>query len=203
MVFHYRPHQGRLSTHAFLRVHCRPAVEKKFYSVQPARSGGGHEGGFSARIGRVGIRPGAQQCVDHGCISIDATKVKRRHAVARRSIDFCARANQQLSCLQIILTDCPMKGGHTVGLGRVHVDLLLEQRANRISIRSHHCVRQASISASGVQADSREQYTDPQSNAKTLLAHKRGPPERLQTDPKNSLLEQRMQFILSSCLRQF
>jgi hypothetical protein len=41
-----------------------------------------------------------------------------------------------------------VKGGGAIGLGRVDVDLLLEQSANRVSIRAHDRVHQ-SIAARG------------------------------------------------------
>ena len=137
-----RPHQRRLPAPVVFTVNTSTAGEQRLHRVERARPRGRHQRGFPARKCGVRIRAGCQEPFDQRGVSIRAGQRERRDAIPVRRFHIGARAHQQVRGLQIVLIRRPVQRRHPISLGCVHVDMLMQERADPRSIHLFRRIRQ-------------------------------------------------------------
>ena len=81
---------------------------------------------------RSAIRIGArvQQPGHHRGVAVERGVIKRRDVVAVRGLRVGARGEQQIDELKVVALRSPVERGEAVRGGRIHVDALLQERAD-------------------------------------------------------------------------
>ena len=166
MAFVRGPHQRGGSAQGFLRIHVRAVVEQHLDRIDIAGARRRHERSSSQREMLVGIGSGFEQRRDDGGISVDAGQPQRRGALAVRGLRIRAGVKQQVHHLFIGPEHRPVKRGRAIGLGRIHVGVLLDQLLHGRLVAAHDRVR----NLGGVR---RRQRAATDSNSNATLASRR------------------------------
>jgi hypothetical protein len=130
MTFRGCPHEGGLPASIILTVNTGAARQERFYRSECAGPSRRHQWGFAAGKGSVRIRAGGQEELDYRAVSIRAREREWRHAISVRCLYVGAGSHQQVHDLQIVVIRRPMQRRHPIDLRRVHIETLLQERAN-------------------------------------------------------------------------
>jgi len=101
----------------------------------------------------VGIGAGVKQRSDYSGIAIDTGQPQRRRAITVRGFGISPCTQQQVDGLFIRPVDRPVKRRRTVGLGRIHIGVLLNELMNRQSVAVHD--RVGNVGGAGARTDNR------------------------------------------------
>ncbi len=152
MFLRRRPHQRGGAAQGVLRVHVGAVIEQDLDRVDVAGPRRHHEGRLAMRQdGHVRVGSGFQQLFDHRRVAVDAGQRQRSGALAVGGGHVCAGLNQQSCRLQVVAVHSPVQRRRTIGLRRIDVRALLQQRAQRRAVPFHDGIRD--IAAGGAKAD--------------------------------------------------
>ena len=139
--------ERRLAFHVLLCVHVRALREQHLHGVVAAGRGGEHERRRAVR-GR-GVRIGA---------AVAARNQQRRVAAdAGRRADVRAGVEEHFRELDVAFLRGPVQRRHPVGLRRVDVGAVLQQRANRVAVAVHRRVDDGGAADRRIRDDHRGQ----------------------------------------------
>ncbi len=143
------PHERRLTVCFLLDVDACAFHQQRFHRTRLTCARAGHQHCFAVHGRGVRIGAGRQQTLDHGAVAVRAGKVQRRKAVVVGDCGARAGANQQVGDREIVDMGGPVKRGRAVALWRIHIDALLDERADRRGVLAAHGLDEAWIGASG------------------------------------------------------
>jgi len=136
----------------------------------PAR--GRHQRGLAFRKRGVGIGTGREQHLDDRRVAGGAGEREWGDAVAVGSFDLCASANQQLGRLRVVGADRPVQRRRPVGLGRVDVNALPDERLHGRAIAGLNRVDESNRSGADAAGADRQQRPDDDDNGKSPRHHR-------------------------------
>ena len=134
------PHQRGRAAQLFRGVHVGAGSHEPLDRFGIAIARGIHQQRLAIRPALSGVGARVQQPVDDRGIAVQRSHGHRRHALAIPGIHGGARANQQIRGLEVVAVDRPMQRGGAIDLRRLHVGLLLQQRAESGLVALHHGV---------------------------------------------------------------
>ena len=146
-VFPNRHHQCGLLERGIPCVDFRAGVRKHSYRCHVTDLRCCHQCCFARGINCVRVRSRIEKQLDHCSVAVRACEKYRRHAIAVREPDVRSRLNQELCSIDIVHTDHPVQRRRPVFPGRIHVDLLRQQRSHRRHIPVHGRFGQTGIRA--------------------------------------------------------
>ena len=137
-----RPHQRGLSVPGLLRVDVGAGNQECLDRIDFSASRSEHQRRFSRAHLRVGIGAGLQQLIDDCGVAVSGGENQRRHTIVVGGLDVGARANQQRGRFHVFAIRRPVQGRRTIGLRRVDVGFLFQQRLHRRLVAALHGVGQ-------------------------------------------------------------
>src|ERR1051326_5748806 len=134
--------------------------KERLHGFDFARTRGGHQSRFAAGKHRIWIGASLQQQLDDLTVAVCARNRERGHAVAVGGLHICARPDQKPRRLEIILLNRPVQSRAAVSLGRIHVRMLLEQRADSRPIHPFGGFRKTRVGSRGTHRRRGQQKND-------------------------------------------
>ena len=116
-----------------------------------------HQHRFALGKRAVRVRAGLEKGLDQSGVAILRRERNRGDAITARGLHVGARGNQHLRHRDVVGADRPMERGHTVGLGRIHVGPLCDQRSNGRPVAVLHGVDQTNATSGGFETSHRQE----------------------------------------------
>ena len=195
VAFRRRPHERGLVARLLVRVHVRAVRQQRAHRANPAGPRRRHQGRLATRERRVGIDAARQQALDNGGMPVGRGERQRRHAEMVGGGCDSPRAEQQVDGREVALMRRPVQCGRPVRLRRVHVDLLLQQRADRLQVPRLDRLGQRPGATRGGSGDRQEQQGN--GDARWKHVHR-----LLQTSASRPVLSPRLPRCTSSLSRR-
>jgi hypothetical protein len=157
MLFRSRPHQSRLTGLTFFCVQLCSTIDKQLYDLGTAQIGRGHQRRFSRHQLHAWIRSSLQEFFDHRRVCVGAGDPQRRGAIIIRCVYLRTGSDEKFRHSQVVAFGSPGQGGCAVGLRRVYVDTLGQQRTNGGNVPLPRRFNQWIVGPGCAEADHRKQ----------------------------------------------
>ena len=152
-------------------VHIGAAGQQGLDPYCAAGAGGGHQRSFAFAEGSVDVGPGFDQSFDHRAIAAVGGFGQRGDFIAVGGFGIGAGGEQRLTASRSSLCAAQIRGGHAVDVGGVHVQLLLEERAQRGAVLILGGLEQAEVAAKRAKTATAETEAMPTRISHVVVRH--------------------------------